>query len=503
MRDHSPLTLEQFNGLWARGEPDECPPDHFTDCDNIKFIGTRGFGTRDGLGIHQSVVGPLSNVLRAYNYITQSANTLLVLVRNGSNGEIYHVVDGATVLGPILTVAGMTDFAFAPYAGRAFLSPFSSFGSGVNKIQKGLENEFVYVYNGDGTAARKAAGDAITSGSLTIVNGTGFTDAGFHLFGVVGETDTGYLTPPARFTEFTTSATNGISFSNIPTLTGSQWVARRLVMTRAITDYNGNTTGYTYYFIPDGRIADNTTTVLNNITVFDADLLEDASHLLNNFSEIPAGVGLTFYHGKLCVYTTFDDISVVYVSQKNEPEAIDQVEGILIAPLDGNPITNLQEFRDVLYGFKKNRTFSWVDNDDEPSSWPFAWVDYGIGCPVHGIATVTDSGAGSIDYLITASFRGMMIFNGRYADPELSWKVADFWLAQDKTNYERIQILDDSVNKIIYCALPDHRLLIGDYGNGLDPKRIRWTPNSFDVEVTTLAFVNQSEIIIGAETRKT
>jgi hypothetical protein len=37
-RDHEPITLSNFKGLWQRGNVDEVPPDHFTDCNNIKFI---------------------------------------------------------------------------------------------------------------------------------------------------------------------------------------------------------------------------------------------------------------------------------------------------------------------------------------------------------------------------------------------------------------------------------------------------------------------------------
>src|SRR3982751_4192080 len=98
MREHEPLLLEQFNGLWSRGEIEETPLDHFSDANNLKFIGSAGFGTRDGIGRHQSIASPLSNILRMYNYPTSDKNTVLVLT---SGGNIYHVVDGTTMYGPI------------------------------------------------------------------------------------------------------------------------------------------------------------------------------------------------------------------------------------------------------------------------------------------------------------------------------------------------------------------------------------------------------------------
>src|SRR5215203_1247200 len=189
LRDHEPIIIDRFNGLWDRGDDDECPLDHFKDCENLKFIGSASVGTRDGIGISQDVAVPLSDIKRIYNYPTNTGNTLIVLVTNNAGtGEIYHVVDATTVFGPLLSIVGMDDFAFVPYAGRAYISPFKTYVVGDLNVEKGLQNEFLYVYAGDGTAARKAAGVGL-SGSVTVANGAaGHTDAGFHLFGIVSET---------------------------------------------------------------------------------------------------------------------------------------------------------------------------------------------------------------------------------------------------------------------------------------------------------------------------
>lgn len=499
-RDHQPIVLENFNGLYQRGSSDTCPPDHFSDCENLRFIGTGEFGSRFGISPHQNVLAPLGNIKRLYNYVTQDKNTLLVMIESpAGTGKIYHVVDGTTVYGPILTIVGMEDFGFASYAGRAYITPFKTYGTAPNIQQKGMQNEFLYVYFGLGVAARKAGGSPPSAGSLTIVNGTGDTDPGFHLFGVLYETDSGFLTEPARLTAFTTSAGNGISFSAIPVSGSTAVIARRLVATRAIVNYNGDTLGYTYYFIPNGRIANNVDTTLSNITLFDADLVEDASHLFDIFSDIPAGVGLTLYHNRMCLYTFYTDISLIRVSAEGEPEVFNEIDGFLIAPLDGNPITNTAEMRDVLYVFKRNRTISFVDNGDVPTTWPLVLIDYGLGCPVHGIAVVIDAGATSVDYLIVASYRGIMIFNGTYQDMELSWKIKDLWAALDTDNFKRIQLLDDTVDKILYCVLPDYRMLIGDYNNGKDAKAIRWVPFRADVRVNTIALINVNQLVIGAD----
>lgn len=502
MRDHQPATLDKFFGLYQRGNAEDCPLDHLSDTENMHSSGSASFETRDGIGLSQNVLVPLKNVLRIYNYITQDKNTLLVLVSDGADGKIYHVVDSTTVLGPVLTIAGMEDFAFIPYAGRAYISPFKTYGTSPNTQEKGMQNQFLYVYLGDGSAARKAAGTGNGVGTLTPANGAaGHTDAGLHVFGVVGETNTGYLSPPVALKEFTTVAGLSVSFTNVPVFTGAFWSKRHIVASIVIPSFNGDKEGYQLFFIPGATINDNATTVLANQSFYDSDLLEDASHLFDNYAEIPAGAALSLYHNRLTLACTFTDISLILVSAVGEPEAIDQVDGLIVAPLDGNPITNTQELRDVFYVRKKSRTISYVDNDDVPSTWPLTVVDAGLGCPVHGVATVLDSGASSVDFHLVASYRGVELFNGRYADPELSWKVADFWAEIDKTLFRRIQIVNDSVNKIIYVALPNKKMVIGDYANGLDPKNIRWWPWKFDIECTTIALYNISQLIIGSEKR--
>src|SRR5574339_282835 len=604
IRDHQPIVIEEFNGLWRRGDEDSCPIDHFPDCNNIQFI--------------ESVLA-----------LTTDGNIMHALL-DGSN----------TVYGPILSIPEMTDFGFIGINGRAYITPYKTYtdANGRN-FQKGLENEFVYVYSGDGTPARKAAGAAPTGGGITIESTVaynsvqdglidqgihvfavsfgdgaqnssalgpdimviyaegnkqailnnipissdpsvterkiymtqaidpaiwdasdpltdytfylaltipdnttedaiisiadsfltqafvagglpvpttsapqtqnsatkGYCDLGLHAIGVVYETDTGYLTAPGpEFLAIQTfvNENRAVTVTGIPVSPDSFVVRRHLVASVAIEDFNGNnrTTDFAYqlFFIPGGTIDDNTTTTWTG-SFYDADLVDDASHLIDNFAEIPAGVTLASYHNRLVLTTTFDDVSIVYLSAPGEPEAIDQVDGILIMPLDGLPITNAQEFRDVLYTFKATRTMAWVDNGDVPSTWQGNWIDQGVGASVHGIAFVLDSGGVNIDYLLVVDYSGIMIFNGYYARPELTWKIQDFWFELERNDFANIQIMNDSLTQKLYMTLPDKRMLVGDYKNGLNPKDIRWTPWSFDIETTTITLVDTNTLVIGAE----
>lgn len=499
MRDHKPVKIERFMGLYDRGDIDNVPLDHFSDCQNIRFSATgKSVLTRYGADKFQDVVSPLGNIVRYYNYITQSKNTLLVLVFDGTDGKIYHVIDSTTVQGPILTIAGMEDFAFVPYAGRAYISPFKSYTTGGITIQKGLQSEFLYVYLGDGTAARKAAGST-PAGTLIAANGAaGHTDGGNKNFAVVGETDSGFLSAPCAFVNFTTADLLSVSFTNVPTFTGAQWTKRHIVATKSITDYNGDLQGYEYFFIPNATINNNVGTTLSNISFYDADLLEDASHLLDDFSSLSAGCHLTLYRDRLVLTTTFTDISLVYISHPGEPESISQLDGFILVPPDGNPITNGQELRDILYLTKRNRTVGYNDNGDEPANWAINIIDNALGSTVHGIATVIDSGSTSVDFLLIGNNAGLFLFNGKFIDPPLSFKINNFWLNQNKNLIYRIQIINDSIDKIFYCVLPNWELLVADYNLGLDPKNIRYTPWIFDFQVNTVALVNINTLIMGS-----
>lgn len=630
VRDHEPIVLEEFNGLWVRGDADSVPSDHFSDAENIQFI-QGGFETRDGVDTYRAV----GNVIRMFNYIMESGQSLLIL---NEDGEVFHSYDESTLYGPILTIAGMDDFNIEVTAGRAYITPVQREITDLGETREvGMEGEFIYVYLGDGSNARKAAGqpptndddtplvaynssidglidqgihiigvtygDGVggestsigtsvkpliyapggkqayvvnlpiggvgiterkiwmskaidpevfkqadidtdtgvyemflvktiadnttlstiidiadasltttftagalanpTSGGITAENTDteGYSDIGLHVIGVVYETDTGYLTAPGPEVLAVQTFVNenrAIKIKSIPVSPDSFVVKRHLVSTIALNNYNGDDLGYQLYFIPGGTIEDNVTTELE-LSYYDADLIDDASHLIDNFAEIPAGANLSFYHGRMVVIATFEDISVAYFSHPGEPEAIDQVDGVVIIKLNGQPLTNGQEFRDVFYLFKQTQTWAINDNGDLPSTWVPFEIDLGIGASLHGIATVLDSQGVNIDFLLMVDYSGVMVFNGFYSRPELSWKIADYWLALDRSFFGLIQISNDTVLQRIYITLPNKRMLLGDYNNGMNPKSIKWAKWRFDFETTTIALINTSTLLIGAQ----
>jgi hypothetical protein len=500
MRGHSPIKIEEFKGLWVRGGAETVPMDHFVDCQNIQFQES-GFRTREGIGQY-AVTGAVSfpNVVRMYTFVRGGVQSILVL---DTSGNLFDT-GSPTPTTAILSIPAMVDFAFQGVAQRAYISP--------NDGNLGLQNEFLYVYNGDGSPCRKAAGAGPTTAS-TLANGAaGHVETGIHIFGVVYETDTGFLTRISPLAQITATGTQQVDLTNVP-ISPDTFVIKRHVVASKLIDpvfFTGNLEGYQLFFVPGAIIPDNVTTTIS-VDFYDADLLEDASHLLDAYEEIPAGVFVDTYHERLLVgglygvattvVTTDESVkwATCLVSSPGEPEAISQVDGLIVAPLDGNPLTNAQEYRDVLYIFKSTRTYAYNDNGDVPSSWPLTIIDQGVGASIHGVANVLDSGGVNVEYLLIVDFSGVMIFNGAYQRPELSYKIKDYWMALDRNFFKEIQIMNDSISQKMYITLPSNYILHGDYNNGLDPMNIKWCPWLFEFLTTTITLINTNTLIIGAK----
>jgi hypothetical protein len=536
IRDHEPVVIEDFNGWWFRGDPESAPLDHFTQADNVQYF-SYGFETRSGINLYiptnlfNATIAPIH---RIYSYASPNGQGVLFLTWNGTVGKIYHYLPLPTpqIHGPILTVTGMEDFGFVAISRYAYLTPFKTYemNPGGKKYQLGIQNEYVYVYKGDGTQARPAGG-ALPDGTGQIgiaFTTAGKTDTGFHIFGVVFETDTGFLTGIGPTVSSLGPGNWGmvgeilpgdkkIDISNIPigpSGAGLPTITKRhIVATKWIPEYNGDLFGYQYFFVPGGEIPNNTATT-KTVEFFDADLIDDASHLNDNFTRIPAGVNLTTYHSRMVVVGEYgttetladlpagmtDNRSLVRLSFPGEPESISKVDGLIITPLDGNAVTNAQEFRDILYVFKLTRTYAYSDNDDEPATWREEVLDQGIGAPVHGVGTVLDSGGVNIDFLLVADLSGLMQFNGTYARPELSWKIETYWAALDKNEFHHIQLVNDSISKRIWLTMPPgnkHTMLYADYSEGMDAKNIKWARWIFHGKMTCITLTESTKAVFG------
>lgn len=505
MRDHSPIEINDFNGLWNRGRFEAVPHDHCSDLLNIKF-------TQDGLDVRGGfqVVNSQTNVSRIWIYkVYGSADRILSLSYAAGTGTITDLTGLGT---PILSIAGMTDFAAIEFGGRAYISP--SNGS------TGLSGVGLYVYTGTGTATL-AAGSP-TSGTFTVVQSAtaGHIEVGVHVFSTVAETATGFLTIPGPTYAVGLDGSHRADITVLPTgPTGT--VARWIIATKAIAAYDGNPLGYEFFFVK--RIANNTD-VTANCDFYDIELVSSADYLFDQFTTIPSMSWLHLYHGRLIGGGEYSNPSVVRLSKPGFPESIDQVTGyITVDPANtSSPVINGQELRDALYLFKRTRTYTTTDNGAEPVNWQLITIDEGIGTDVHGIAAIADSGGVNIDKMFVADRSGLMYFNGVYTRPEMSWKVVDLWKKINQLYFWKVQVAHDPTIQRIYIAAPvtwailepateNNTILVADYANydaasGTFPMSVRWSIWTMtNIKPTTIAVQtsvtdNSLRLLVGSYT---
>lgn len=477
MRDHEPITISDFRGLFNRGEAETVPQDFFSDSHNIRF-NRHEIKTRFG----SSIVHVLSSVRRVKIY-KRIGEAQRLIILNGV-GELYDSTNLAT---PILTVSGMTDFSMASIFNRAYITPHDGI--------TGLAGEKVYVYNGSGVA-RAAAGTAPTA-ALVVSDGasTGFVEEGLHLFAYAFETASGYITKPGGYVSFTTVGGKRLDIDTIG-VGPAGTVARVIIATRTIVGgFNGDFEHQTWYLVPGGRIADNTSTSLSDtLSFFDLDLAEDVSYLIDQITEIPAGVGIGLYNSRMIVWGENANQSIVRASTVGEPESFDDAEGfVTINPGDaGSAIKNCFEYNTLLIVQKANRTYYTQDNLNNAAFWPSKNLDDSIGGHPHGVAQILDYGHQIENLVISAHQTGLRVFNGSFSTTPLSYNIDNIWERINKKYFHTVEAVINALDMEIYIAVPldaattPSHILYGDFSEGLTWETIKWSIDSFPYAPQTI-----------------
>jgi hypothetical protein len=547
LRDHEPITYDEFNGLWARGDFDSCPPDHFTACNNIDYsetsVITRGPFTRDYSG----------NILmvRQRLFITNivGQQTIFSMGLDAASNFYKQQLSPALDPNPIQLIppdsppnapsirGNPIDFDLVNINGRAYIT-FSYATVGLTFNLAGFSG-WVYIY--DGVTFRVAGNSRPLLGAWNVVAGgagSGSVDMGYHSFAVAFESSSGaisaltFFPAPVQFVD----NTRQVQMTNIPvdagTFTAAATVARRIYATKA----NAQAASLGQYYLVT-RIADNVTAALN-FTFFDSQLLENDTFLTTSLDQIPCGVGIGKYHNRLVLWGfPYETITIrtatigsaavtlnltpstVLFSNVNAPEIFDTLNNLVIldanavgsiADISGNSlpvgITAGQEYRDIFYAFKLTKTYALQDNQDVPATWPVTAVDEGSGAFVKGVSTVLDTSGVNYEYLVVSNVTGMYTFNGLFVRPELTWKIADLWKTIFKTpgnnlsapNYlqGKFHTVLDTINKKIYILLTFSSdinarfILLCDFTNTFigDPnfsKSCKWALWSFSGTATT------------------
>ena len=475
IENHVPIPITDFNGLWDRGPDEAIPLDHFSMAQNLKFKPS-AFYTREG-SILDVVCGA---VLRFHVYkITGQASRLLILLNNNS------IYDSVNMAAPILTIPGMIDFSMETFFDRAYITPHNG--------TTGLPGQFVHYYTGSGIAKIAGGGGPPSGQIIGVEGGPGNFDAGVHAWAVSFETASGFITQFGAFGA-TGSATGGKVFnlSNIP-IGPAGTIARVLMGTKNVQEgWNNDYANQEWFIIPNGRIADNVTTI-KTVSYFDADLTDQADYILEQLSAIPAGVGITSYQGSMVVWGEDANQSTVRVSRAGQPESFNSVEGFLqVEPTNGGGVRNCVEFRSSLYILKSQRCYATQATDQEAAFWICPLLDGSIGTECHGIGKIFERNSNTVDKYLVSSRRGILLFTGNFSE-ELTWKVKDIWNRITKTHFHRIQVAIDSDAQFVYISLPldgslvTNAILFGDYTQGLDSAKIKWSLWAFPNNPVSIA----------------
>ena len=484
MDNHLPVAdIQDFKGLFDRGEPLKVPDDHASELLNMvhphQTVATREGSTRSLSVSHASRIF-------IYKKSGEVARTLFLNL-----GSIYDSVNTSV---PILTVSGMTDFSAINLYDRVYISPHDG--------TEGLSGEFVYVY--DGTTCRKAAGVPPTGFTMVATTSStdGKLDIGTHLFAVVFETPSGHLTKPGPETYPVYSAPGGkkVDISSIGAGPAGT-VARVLLSTKAIPVYSGNPNDYEFFKVPDGRLANNSGATLT-LDFYDADLIESADDLFDLLSEIPAGVGFLEFNGKLLTWGEDGNSGYIRISLTSQPEAFSDVDGFLST--DRREVGGIKScfvFRNNLFTNKAYQTYVTSDNGSTPDTWTILDVDKGVGSSIFGIATINESKGATTDKVLVASRSGLWLFTGLFSDFPLTWKVDGIWQRINKTYFDKVQVVQDPTNTRIYVTIPldnatePSHILLGDYGGGLTVTDIVWSLWEFPWKPTSIsAYVDSSTL---------
>ena len=456
------VDAHRFRGLYNRGDRTLTPTGYNWRLENMGFQGDN-LVSRDGLRSRLTRLNSnRRGVLRAFDFQKSDAeaNRFLFLSNElDSDGEpagrFYSSLD---LSDPILELPGVDDFSALSFYNRLYITPH-------NKIE-GTSGEFIYVWEGSGSP-RKAAGTQPTETfQLSELDLTGRINTGIHLFAIAYQTESGYNTKPGPENPPGILATGNkqIRLSGIDS--GPDYVTKRLVLaTRTIFGFelingllSGNPFAHPFYFVPNGIINNNDDDESIDLNFYDEELLDESGYLFLQAEELRAGLGLCAYNGRMCYWGVDGEPSVVRVSRRNQPESFSALDGFCVVdPQDSGGIRNCWGLRQTLYISRSDKTYNVSDTGSAPATWPIGAVDLGIGTEINGVATILDTRGTNNDYTLVATKRGLMLFDGVFRQPEVSWNIEHLW--EGIKDFKITQIAHDSVKRKIYVVVNTQ----GDY----------------------------------------
>ena len=484
LEDFKNVVVNNFRGLFIRGDEENCPSDHFTDCLNVRFEHDNCL-TREGTYLSHASLGGIGVIKRWFNYLEPSTLDQCMLILT-TGGAIKKLKVGS-LSAAIITNANATDFSAIMLNERIYIA--------LHDGQKGLNGVNLQVYDPVGGSIRDAAGLAPSAaGAMGAANGAAsvLVNAGVYKIAVAYITDSGFITVPGPEvasvftpTSYTSPGALKISMTVIPT--GPTGTAKRqLLITKANEEE--------YFFLPSdfgGLIVDNTTTTATLDFDDTTDLVESADYLFDQLETIPSPLGLKIYSGRLITLGEANGAvkytSYLRVSYPGEYESFDSVDGVVPIKKDsGLWLTNGETIRNTFYAHKNLGVFGVIDNGEVPAEWIITAIDESINTPPHGISSFSklgDVNMGRSFYLVVDR-SGILLMNGIFQKPPITYKINDLWQRINWARYHQcVLVIDEQFHRIYFScpidsSVDNNLFLYGDYsqcpGGIPDADNVRW-----------------------------
>lgn len=508
MKDQKPLIFEgeEFEGLYARGVSGTSynpicatPIKGFTQADQVRYT-PWGLQSRPGIAnLDISAFGGISGITQILPYSTNDPTSggtvsgyLLVSQTGGSGTKVYSsnsptpgtaiYTTAPTFLGDyavsLITLFGRVIFTFHDYNQGISNMPVQLYVPG-DTASRDNGNGFVNSLAGAGTNFASSA----TAGNVTVGN---------HVFAVVGVTASGHI---SQLTVLNAGVFNiatvsrSVDATNLP-VGGADVVSRWILVSRTIPNYTGNVEDYELFFVHE--VTDNVTV---NVTFdfTDESLQDSADYLWDLIPFLFAQLGMTWYANRLITWgeqygsVPAADIgpSVLRVSESGKPESFSVSHGLVSVFQDDGSfgVKNCFEYKGLLVIEKDNKSFVTRDNGGDPNTWEVDILDGAIGGIVYGVAKSLDTiGTTRADYAITMAKSGIYLFDGKYNEIPLTWKIERLWQQiSESGDWLKFQAIDIPTAKLFLFLVnsvgefTNWYFLICDYSRGLSYQTVRWS----------------------------
>jgi hypothetical protein len=494
-RDHPAIVLDIIKGLFARRGVLLPPNGYLVDATNLQFnplpTGVESIFTNQILRSRESFIleATLTGALTGYRKFHFYNGRILYSIDSGILKDFTAGTTIATTGGAGSHHRGLT------LNGRFYFTPVTTGGG-----YTGSSGEFIYVYDPSLSAtARKIAGTKPGAGMLAAAGAAGVIEPGKHVYAVSFITNTGFITKPGSHVALVTAAASTKTALTVIPTGGSFVVKRRLWMSKVVREHDGNLTTVPLFFI--GDINDNVTTTAT-LDAYDSQLISSADPYMDLLEEVPAGAFLTMFDDRLVSCGESANPYIVRISNQNEPEAFDSVDGLREINKYDNAafggVTTTRSLRGNLHCWKVDRTYVLKPNGLIPAEWEIEIIDTTLGASPESISEILGDSNPYNDLLLVGNPSGLYLYDGGYTNQlfPLSYNIEPLWRsnARDPLDYNTgMKIRIDPQNFRLYAIMPQYLhssaesgIFYGDFSDGLSYDKIKWsiwTPSFIDIHV--------------------